>query len=114
MNLDNLSDIISSLSDSDIENLQKTAQSLFGENNNAQNNDSKNTSSDFDFSSFDPNLIMKITRIMSEINSSSNDPRCDLIKALKPLLSNDKKQRADEALQILKMLKIIPLIKNLN
>ncbi len=110
MNMDSLSDIISNLSDSDIANLKETAEAFFGENK--QENQNKNQNAGFDFSSIDPAMIGKITRIMSALNSSSSDPRCDLIKALKPLLSNDKQKRADDALQIMKMLQIIPLIKN--
>ncbi len=112
MNMDSIADIISNLSDSDIAALQETAASFLG-GSNENKNENQSQNSCFDFSAIDPAMIGKITRIMSALNSSSSDPRCDLIKALKPLLSNDKKKRADDALQIMKMLQIIPLIKNM-
>lgn len=110
MDLDNLGDIISSLSEDDIASLKQTAASLFG-SSKEEKKEEQEQKQGFDFSSIDPAMIGKITRMMSLLNSSSSSPRCDLIKALKPLLSQDKRKRADEAMQIMKLLDIIPLIQ---
>ena len=108
MDINNLSDIISSLSDKDIEDLKKTAEQLFssGENENSRQESSP-------FQGIDPASLGKITKIMSLMNSSSSDPRCDLIKALKPLLKDDKRHKADQVLGIMKMLRILPVINEL-
>lgn len=106
MDIDNIGDIISSLSEDDINSLKQTAASLFGEKQ-----EKKEEKSGFDFSGIDPQMIMKITKMMGMLNSSSSSPRCDLIKALKPLLSQDKRKRADEALQIMKLMDILPMIQ---
>lgn len=110
MNMDNISDIIASLSDDDINSLKQTAASIFGDSREEK----KEEKSAFDFSGINPEMIGKITRIMCLLNSSSSNPRCDLIKALKPLLSQDKRKRADEALQIMKLMDILPMLQGLN
>ncbi len=106
MDIGNIGDILSSLSDDDINSLKQTAASLFG-----KEEEKTEEKSGFDFSGIDPQMIGKITRMMGALNSSSSSPRCDLIKALKPLLSQDKRKRADEALQIIKLIDILPLIQ---
>ncbi len=109
MNMDNISDIIASLSDDDINSLKQTAASLFGD----KEEEKKEEKSAFDFSGITPEMIGKISRMMGLLNSSSSSPRCDLIKALKPLLSQDKRKRADEAMQIMKLMDILPMLHGL-
>lgn len=111
MDFDNISHIISSLSEEDIASLKSTAASLFG--GEKEEKEEMKGNSDFDFSSVDPRTLGKISRMMSILNSSSSSPRCDLIKALKPLLSQDKRKRADEAMQIMRLLDILPLIQEM-
>lgn len=106
MDFGNIGDILSSLSEDDISSLKETASQLFGE---AKEN--KEEKQGFDFSSIDPAMIGKITKIMGLLNASSPSPRCDLLKALKPLLSQDKRKRADEAMQIMKLIDILPIIQ---
>ncbi len=112
MDMNNLNDILSSLSDKDIDLLKQTAQSVFSSANEAEEKHS-NSSSGFDFGGFDPAMIGKISRIMSAMNSQANNPGCDLLKALKPLLKTERQQRADQALQMMKLLEILPIIKEL-
>ncbi len=109
MNMDNISDIIASLSDDDINSLKQTAASLFGDKEEQKNEEK----SSFDFSGISPEMISKITKMMGFLNSSSSSPRCDLIRALKPLLSQDKRKRADEAIQIMKLMDLLPMLQNL-
>ncbi len=110
--MDNIGDILSSLSDSDIEKLKETAKNVFGENfteSNSENNE-KPGAENFDFSSLNPQIISKVSSIMNAMNKSN--PRCDLIASLKPLLSDSKKHKADEALQIMRLFEVIPLLKD--
>lgn len=105
--MDNIADIISSLSPDDIENLKATAESIFG-GSTAEKNEPK----DNDFlSSFDPSMIQKIMTVMSKMNSDNS--RSDFIKALKPHLSASRQKKADEAMKILKLLDLLPLLQNL-
>lgn len=116
--MENLNDIIASLTPDDIQALKETAQSIFGNDNDSSaksfNNERKDSSSfGFDFSSMpDPDMFSKIGRIMSLMNSDSGK-RCKLIEALKPNLSYEKQKKADEAMQILKLLELMPMISEL-
>ncbi len=51
---------------------------------------------------------------MNTLNSCGNGSRYKLIEALKPNLSKRRRQKADEALQILKVMEILPIIAELN
>ena len=117
--IDNINDIIASLTPDDIQALKETAQSIFGnENDNssksAQEEKKKHSAFGFDFSSLpDPEMFSKLSRIMSMMNSDSGR-RCRLIEALKPNLSYEKQKKADEAMQILKLLELMPMISELS
>jgi hypothetical protein len=60
----------------------------------------------------DLSLPSGFTRIMQNINSK--DEKTELIKALKPFLCDEKQKRADEAIRLLKLISIIPLLRELN
>ena len=105
--MDNISDIIASLSDSDIEKLKETAKSVFGDTP-VENRDREKQSFP-DMGAIDPEMLKKVTEIFSTMNR--HDPRCDLIYALKPLLSQNRQQRADEAVKILRIMEVIPGLK---
>ena len=103
---ENISDILSSLSEEDIENLKATAESIF--NNKTEE---KNEPKDNDLlSGFDPSMIQKIMTVMSRMNYDNS--RSDFIKALKPHLSTSRQKKADEAMKILKLFDILPLLQN--
>ena len=100
-----LSDIISSLSQKDIDNLKQAAQSVFGEDGG-----SDNSGGSPDLSGVDPDVLGKITKVMSLMNKK--DSRVELISALKPFLSSDRQARADEAMRIIRLIELIPLLKD--
>lgn len=107
----NINDILSSLTPDDIEELKATAEAVFGQSGEPSEKQSRQKGNDI-FSSFDPQMIGKITKIMSAMNGESGR-RCKLIEALKPNLSPERQKKADQAIQILKLLEILPLINNL-
>lgn len=106
-----INEILSSLTPDDIEGLKATAEAVFGKGNEAKEKQSQPSASDM-FSSIDPKMIGKLTKIMGAMNGESGK-RCKLIEALKPNLSPERQKRADQAIQILKLLEILPLINNL-
>ena len=101
-----LGDILSSLSDEDMKALGDAARSLLGspEQEQGQND------SDRGFS-MDPATMAKIAQIMSAMNR--HDSRCDLIAALRPLLSEPRRRRADDAMQLIKLIDLLPMIEDL-
>ncbi len=114
MLMDNINDIISSLSAEDIDNLRAAAESFFGSHEEKQekkHEEKKNTSSGMpDLNSILGNaqMMAKLSSIMSAMNKP--DHRSELIRALKPLLSDKRRKRADEAMQMLKLFEMLPLL----
>lgn len=62
-------------------------------------------------SGFDLGSLGSIANLLGKFNQT-DDKRCQLITALKPLLSPERQQRADEALRIIKLMDILPLIRD--
>lgn len=107
--MDNIGDILKNLSQEDIENLQNAAKEIFGENSDT---DISQQDSAGDLSSFlNPDVISKVSSLMSMMNKS--DKRCDLISALKPNLSKSRQKKADEAIEMIKLLDILPMLGDL-
>lgn len=106
--MDGINDILSSLSDEDIENLKSTAAELFG--SQPQESEAPPPSGAPDISKLLNNaqMMAKLTSIMGAMNRP--DSRTRLIEALKPLLSEKRRRRADEAMQIIKLLDILPTL----
>lgn len=106
--MDNIADILSNLSAQDIENLKETAAALF-----SQGKQEENKSADlFGSLGADAQMISKISGIMQAMNHE--DSRCDLIRALKPLLKPERQHRADEAIRLLKIISMLPLLREQN
>lgn len=57
-------------------------------------------------------LFSKIAPLMSNISKEDDTTR--LLYALRPFLSDGRKKKLDEASKILKMMKLLPLIKETN
>ena len=58
---------------------------------------------------FTPEMLAKLTALMQHMNR--RDPRTDLILALKPHLSPRRRQRAEQAVQMMKMLELLPALQ---
>lgn len=119
--MDNLNDIIASLSSDDINMLKGVASSILGEeasdSGNSNNlpvaeNTSQNALSSLGFNGDDFGMIMKAKSMFDRMNKTSNK-NTDLIMALKPHLSPENRNKADTAIRILKMFEILPLLKDL-
>lgn len=123
--MDNLNDIINSLSADDINMLKGVASSILGENGGAsapapqpQNNSNQtgggiaNLPQSIGFDNIDFDMIMKAKTIFEKMNSAQNK-NVDLIMALKPHLSPETQNKADQALRILKLFEVLPLLREL-
>lgn len=117
MNLDgidlgSIGNILGSMSADDIESLKGVAQAMFSsgetEKEKPKNDPPKSQTPNFDFSSF-----AKIASVMNLLSSEQNDPRTDLLKALKPMLSGEKQAKVDEAIRMISLFAILPKIKEL-
>lgn len=99
-----LSSVLSSLSAEDIARLKATAQQFFGSHEeekkveSAANNDSFNMP-------FDPKLLTGVARFSKMLNET--DEKSNFIMALKPLLSDKRQKKADDAVMMLKFMRVI-------
>lgn len=113
--MDNINDILSNLSDEDMENLMAAAESLFSsqKEDNGSDGEAASGSAMPDFASLLGNaqMISKISSVMGAMNKK--DDRTRLIEALKPLLSEKRRKRADEAMQMMKLFELLPALTNL-
>jgi len=121
--MDQINELLSSLSSDDMDSLKSLANSLLGSSlgNNIDSQSScdscssnEHENSDNPFGSIDPMMIAKIGSIMSKLNSKKDDDRIKLINALKPMLSDKRKARADEAIKMMSLFELLPELKNLN
>ena len=129
--MENINDIISGLSQDDIEMLKGVAQSILGgdgeQNQAAQSGDAaqstrqsagknappvQNLPAQLGISSADLNMMMKAKKIFDKMNSAS-DKNTDLIMALKPHLSPENRNKADTAIKILRLFDALPYLKEL-
>ena len=115
--MDNINDIISSLSDDDIEMLKGVASSILGDGNaneqkSAESDKKSVLSNGLDLSQSDLNMMLKAKTIIDKMNNTSSKD-ADLILALKPHLSEESRAKADKAIRILKLFDILPYIKEL-
>ena len=60
----------------------------------------------------DFDMLMKAKTIFEKMNNTTSK-NADLIMALKPHLNPDKQNRADQALRILKLFEVLPLLREL-
>ena len=97
---DNIAQMLGSLSDAEFQSLRDAAQSLLGgaEQPRAQTQDG-----------IDPEMLAKLSRVMQAMRQGS-DTRSQLIGALKPYLSEPRRKRADEVMQMLRMLDVLPML----
>lgn len=58
---------------------------------------------------FDPAMLIKIQQAMSLMQKG--DPRIDLLLALKPNLNLPRQKKVDEAIHIMRLLNIMPLLR---
>lgn len=59
----------------------------------------------------DSNELMGIMSLVSKLNTQNSDARTDLLKALKPHLSEPKREKVDTAIKILRLLELLPVLK---
>ena len=120
LNSDAIENIINSMSQKDIEDLTAMASQLFsGGNSNSTSNSSFNPNSNPKPEHNDPadgidfDTITKIASVLGRLSSQPKDPGCELLTALKPMLSPERRHKADEAIKMMRLISLLPLLKDL-
>lgn len=103
-----LSSILSSLTPEDMAQLSEMAQQLFGGQASDPPPGPENSAPSF--GGVDPELMGKLMKILPLLQQGGDSERARLIQALKPLLSQSRRQKADEALRLLRLIEMIPLL----
>ena len=106
LNLENIENIINSMSQKDIEDLSAMASQFLGSTDNKTKQEVKNDGIDFE-------TITKIASVLGRLSSQPKDPGCELLSALKPMLSPERRHKADEAIKLMQFISLLPLLKDL-
>lgn len=107
-----LNDLLSSLSDEDMQQLQQTAAQLLGNMQSPQtdNADTQNEAFAGNNPLFDPKLLGGLSKYFGQLNQK--DRNSDFLYALRPLLSESKRPKVDEAVNILRVCKMINMLRD--
>jgi len=115
-----VSELLGSMSEEELQNLQEAAQSLFSQLGGEKEDKAQepkpgpggafgDADSGGSAAVFTPELLAKLSQIMGRMNT--RDPRTDLILALRPHLSRRRQKRAEQAVQMMKMLDLLPALQ---
>lgn len=85
-------------------NIPDEIKNLIG-NSKSDNSSSVNNSSTLDFET-----ILKMKSIFEKMNSTE-DPRANLLRSLKPYLKNSRQSKVDQYIQLFNMTKVMDILK---
>ncbi len=94
-----------------MERVRRMAQGILSSDN--QESPVQNEAPSFEFMPSAEELS-KIMSIMSRLNHTGNDARSQLLLALKPHLSEPRREKVDTALKLLGLLELLPIIYEMN
>lgn len=81
---------------------------LDGKNQNA-NEENQNNDLSSDSFPIDPNMLIKMQQLFSQM--PKHDKNTEFIRALKPLLKPERRTKADEAIKMMKIFSILPILQ---
>lgn len=113
--MDDLSEMLAGiLNDPEsLEQVRQMAENLMGgSEEKAEKNSVGDISSLFGDGGPDIAQMGTIINILSQLKSRGNDNRAQLLLALKPHLSPPKREKVDTAVKLLKIIDILPLLKD--
>ncbi len=106
-----IENLLSSISDEDMAKIKGIADSLTNKEDSTKQPQEAKKSESMPNLPIDMNMMQKIMGLMGQFNKE--DYRTRLIQDLKPLLSDERKQKADEAVRFLQLIEVLPLLKGL-
>ena len=90
---------------------KNTSNASFSSNseffNNTNNNSFSDNNGSFDFTNIDMETIIKIKNIMSKMSSNQSNPRSNLLRALKPYLKEERKEKLEQYMKFINMASIL-------
>lgn len=118
MNDNEMSDMIKNLSSmlNGNDNIPDSIKEILKNYNTSPKEDtvSTNTSNETNNNAnqIDMETMLKITNIISTLNSGQNDDRSKLLLSLKPYLRKSKKEKLDQYIKLLNMSKVLNIFNN--
>ena len=109
--MDSINDILSSVSSEDLEKLKGVASQLMSGANNGSDGKAPSQSADMLSSLLGNDSAQMLVKVMSRLNQESS--KTQFIKALSPLLSEEKRKKAEEAARFLKLMDTLPLLRGM-
>ncbi|MBQ7597667.1 MAG: hypothetical protein IJU56_03710 [Clostridia bacterium] len=117
-----LGDVLSSLRPEDIAALQGMAQSMFSASSPAGAQSKPQSAAPDSGSSglfgglgslggMDFETLARIASLFDLLKADSNDPRAKLLQSLRPLLSEERRPRVDQAVQMLRLFSMLDKLK---
>lgn len=109
-----IQEILSSISDEDMARLKSVAQDVLNGNKQPPSSAAQNEQTDgksIASLGFDEKSMGKIMEIIGKLNKE--DSRTRLINDLKPLLSESRQKKADDAIRFLQLMEMLPLLKGM-
>ena len=106
--MDNLGDLLSSISPDDLERIRSVASSLSGSAGVQGEQTAKPPSPALTVSDDMSEMLVKVA---SQLNKDSD--KTAFIRALRPLLSDERQKKADEAMHFLKLMDTLPLLRGM-
>ncbi len=111
--MDNMSDVMKMFSDKlggDPAKLNSIFNMIQSSNNTTSSNSSSSNSS---FEMPDMETILKIKKVMEQMNDTSNDPGIALLTSLKPYLRENKKSKVDQYIKMISISKAMSIFNDL-
>lgn len=103
--------MLQNLSADDMAKLKETASKFLGGESAGEKKELQNSGGalPFDLSSIDPAVLKNAAKISSMM--LQKDARSDFLMSLKPLLSEGRRKKADEAATMLKLISVLGVIR---
>lgn len=92
------------------DNINEMLRSLQSNSSEEKNNNNQQNNSQ-SIPNIDINTMLKMQKIMSAMNNSSNNSGANLLRSLKPYLKPSRQAKVDEYIQLFSIEKVIELMK---
>ncbi len=109
--MDNINDLLNSISPQDMEKLKSVASSLMSNKPSEQGRQQETQNTDGMSALFGSDTTDMLMKVATQMNREND--KTAFIKALQPLLSEERRVKADEAMKFMRLMDTLPLLKGL-
>jgi len=94
-----------------LKQVRDLAESILGNDAKSQKSSPQSNAAGFGDIGIEPAQLAKIMSIVSRIKNNNADNRANLLLALKPMLSAPRREKVDTAIKLLKLIDLLPILK---